>query len=79
MSVRITGAPTAVGLPLSNPEVVARAAFADPIGAGRHYDVSRDGQKFLVLKDAASAPKLEPQITAVLNWTEELKSKLAVK
>jgi Tol biopolymer transport system component len=36
------------------------------------YDVSRDGQRFLMLKAADQAQALT-QINVVLNWTEELK------
>jgi dipeptidyl aminopeptidase/acylaminoacyl peptidase len=36
------------------------------------YDVSRDGQRFLMLKPAGQA-QASTQINVVLNWTEELK------
>jgi dipeptidyl aminopeptidase/acylaminoacyl peptidase len=37
------------------------------------YDVSRDGQRFLMLKTASQAQAAPMQINVVLNWTEELK------
>ncbi len=46
------------------------------------YDVSRDGQKFLMIKDApsggerASAPD---NLVVVLNWVEELKARVPSK
>jgi eukaryotic-like serine/threonine-protein kinase len=36
------------------------------------YDVSPDGQRFLMLKPAGQAATAPPQINLVLNWTEEL-------
>ncbi len=47
----------------------------------RSYDVSADGQRFLMLKETAgtstSAPP--PNMTVVVNWLEELKSRLPAK
>ena len=46
---------------------------------GRSYDVSLDGQRFLVVKPLESdqdAPP--PQINIVLNWVEELKARVPV-
>jgi serine/threonine-protein kinase len=42
---------------------------------GRTYDVSRDGQKFLMIKDDAGGdqPSTPASMVVVLNWTEELK------
>ncbi len=37
------------------------------------YDVSPDGQRFLMLKNAEQSPG---EISVVLNWTEELKQKV---
>jgi hypothetical protein len=42
----------------------------------RSYDVSRDGQKFLMIKEPLNVdPKPAPaaRLVVVLNWTEELK------
>jgi hypothetical protein len=48
-------------------------------GNDRAYDVSRDGQKFLMIKDNVGAdPASTPTgIVVVLNWAEELKARLA--
>lgn len=44
--------------------------FGGASSLGRTYDVSRDGQRFLMIKqDAARATSL----AVVLNWTEELR------
>ncbi len=43
----------------------------------RTYDVSPDGQRFLMIKEAAAAQA--PTMVVVLNWVEELKAKLPAK
>ena len=43
--------------------------------AYRYYDVSPDGQRFLMLKEAGTE---EAQINVVLNWFEELKERVPV-
>ena len=43
----------------------------------RTYDVSPDGQRFLMIKDAGTAQA--PTMVVVLNWLEELKAKLATR
>jgi len=56
--------------------------FSPPVGlAGRTYDVSPDGQRFLMIKDApAGDPNVAPaSIDVVLNWFEELKRLLPTK
>ncbi len=48
---------------------------------GRTYDVSRDGQRFLMIKESAggteSAPP--PSLVVVQNWLEELKRLVPAK
>src|SRR5439155_1726101 len=45
---------------------------------GRTYDVSPDGQRFLMIKDSASDPNAAPaSMVVVLNWVEELKLRFA--
>jgi eukaryotic-like serine/threonine-protein kinase len=41
-----------------------------------NYDVSRDGQRFLMLKPSESAGAAPTQINVVLNWFEELKRRV---
>ena len=58
------------------PQPVVKGAVPVRGFAGRHYDVSADGQRFLILKDAAPLNKqnsVAPEIHVVLNWIEELK------
>jgi hypothetical protein len=55
-----------------------------PGNAERTYDVTRDGQKFLMVKDqtlavlalASDGTQVPINMTVVLNWTEELKAPL---
>jgi serine/threonine-protein kinase len=58
--------------------------------AERTYDVSRDGQKFLMIKNGprsdqtqtsmtSTTVREQPTITVVLNWSEELKTRLPAK
>jgi serine/threonine-protein kinase len=51
---------------------------------GRPYDVSADGKKFVMIKDATPAPTSgavarPSQLVVVLNWQEELKQRVPVK
>ena len=48
---------------------------------GRTYDVSRDGQRFLMVKaPTAGDPSANPgSIVIALNWTEELKARVPAK
>ena len=41
-----------------------------------NYDVSPDGQRFLMLKPTEQAQAAPTQINVVLNWFEELKQKV---
>jgi hypothetical protein len=43
---------------------------------GTAYDVSPDGQRFLMLKPVEQAQAGPTQINVVLNWFEELKQKV---
>jgi len=40
------------------------------------YDVSPDGQRFLMAKDTEQATTATQQINIVLNWFEELKRRV---
>ena len=57
------------------PEVVVQGDYAFPFNAGRHYDVSPDGSRFLLLSDVGAREGEEPvaaRIDVVLNWDQEL-------
>jgi hypothetical protein len=42
--------------------------------AARSYDVSRDGERFLLLK--LPSERSRPRINVVLNWFDELRAKV---
>jgi len=47
-----------------------------PTYAGRQYDISRDGKRFLVMKEVATTTNEEPTtIVIVQNWFEELRAR----
>ncbi len=53
------------------PELVFEGQYAPTLGA-RNYDVSLDGERFLMLKEVEDTS--EPtRIIIVLNWFEELR------
>ena len=63
------------------PEVAVQGSFFTPGAIGRHYDVSPDGDRFLLITEASDTEAGEPataQITVVLGWFEELKSRVPV-
>jgi serine/threonine protein kinase/WD40 repeat protein len=56
----------------SKPKMLFEGPFVPSPRSLADYDVSPDGQRFLMLKDAERKPG---QISVVLNWTAELKQK----
>ena len=46
---------------------------------GRTYDISRDGRRFLMIKDVAPDQSSAPTILVVQNWFEELKRLVPAK
>jgi serine/threonine-protein kinase len=73
MAVDVKTTPDVV---LSTPRLLFEGRYA--FGAGitiANYDVSNDGQRFIMVKDDASAARLN----VVLNWTEELRQRVPVK
>jgi serine/threonine-protein kinase len=64
---------------LGTPQVAVKGPYAVALNSGRHYDVSVDGQRFLMLVDAPTPDGQKPEapeMHLVLNWTEELKAKV---
>jgi hypothetical protein len=72
VSVQTTGATFSAG----NPARVFDRAYAMPVGF-RTYDVSPDGQRFLMIKDDQNATAAA--IVVVLNWQEGLKRLVPTK
>ena len=63
------------------PAKVFDTKYAEP-NPGRHYDVSLDGQRFLIVKSSAEHgnPNATPaSMVVVLNWFEELKQRVPTK
>jgi Tol biopolymer transport system component len=48
-------------------------------GLGRTYDVSRDGERFLMIKNNSSRGQTAATMVVVLNWFEELKARVPAK
>ncbi len=51
--------------------------MANPIG--RTYDVTADGQRFLMVQEKERPPTVVTQMVVVLNWFEELKRRVPAK
>jgi Tol biopolymer transport system component len=68
------------GFVAGNPQVVVDGAFATliPGFSAALYDVSRDGQRFLLLKGVEGAEQKSPppHIVVVTNWFEELRRRV---
>lgn len=69
MSVDIQTEPTFAA---GNAEVVVEGRYS-PGPFGRTYDVSPDGERFLMIKEHEDVERESPEIVMVLNWLEELK------
>ena len=59
-----------------NPRVLFEGQYVPTPASAPNYDVSPDGQRFLMLKPSESAETAPTQINVVLNWFEELKQKV---
>jgi serine/threonine-protein kinase len=66
---------TEPALSIGKPRVLFGGSFAQI--QGKNYDVTADGQRFLMVRtDQAAAPK---QISVVLNWMEDVRSRVPAK
>jgi len=66
-----TAASFSTGTPIKLFE--APAATTPPM---RYYDVTRDGQKFVLIENPPASSTSATSMVVVLNWTEELKAKI---
>ena len=66
---------TSSGFTPGRPRVLFEGDFDAALNGGvrANYDVSPDGQRFLMLKPVGQERTAPTQINVVLNWTEELK------
>ncbi len=69
MAVEITMQP---GFAAGKPRVLFEGQYGPSVATFPNYDVTPDGQRFLMLK-AAEAEQAPTQINVVLNWFEELR------
>jgi len=60
---------------LGRPEELFRGPFTISVPFGRNYDVSPDGQRFLMVRRPEQSQALE-RLTVVLNWTDEMRNRL---
>jgi eukaryotic-like serine/threonine-protein kinase len=67
---------TTTGFLPRKPKVLFDGPYLQTSGSFPYYDVSRDGQRFLMLKPVESQASAAQQINVVLNWWEELKEKV---
>jgi hypothetical protein len=72
MAVDFTAQPT---FSAGKPKLLFEGSYVPTPRSFPDYDVSPDGQRFLMLKAAEQAQALT-QITVVLNWFEELKRRV---
>jgi Tol biopolymer transport system component len=75
MAVDITTQPN---FTVGKPQMLFEGPYAPIAATTRNYDVSPDGQRFLMLKTSEQAQAAPTQINVVLNWFEELKQKVPV-
>jgi Tol biopolymer transport system component len=73
MTVDIAAHP---GFAAGKPRMLFEGQYVPTPGTNSNYDVSPDGQRFLMLKPSESAQVAPTQINVVLNWFEELKQKV---
>ena len=63
------------GIELGRPEELFRGPYVEMwIPFGRFYDMTADGQRFFMARDAEPGQSLE-RVTVVLNWLDELESR----
>ena len=77
MSVPVQSSPS---FSAGTPTKLFEGAYVNGL-SGRPYDVSRDGQKCLMIKQSQSSADqtTSPSMVVVVNWTKELKARLPLK
>jgi Tol biopolymer transport system component len=57
----------------TKPSMVVKEGYStNPVWWGRSYDVSPDGQRFLMIKEGAGGATPPPSLVVVQHWVEEL-------
>ena len=67
---------TQPGFAAGKPRMLFEGSYLPTPFTHPNYDVSPDGQRFLMLKPTERAETAPTQINVVLNWFEELKQKV---
>jgi Tol biopolymer transport system component len=67
---------TQPGFSAGKPRMLFEGPYRPTVTTIQNYDLSPDGQRFLMLKPTESAGAAPAQINVVLNWFEELKQKV---
>jgi len=78
---QVLGVPVTMGTTFTAgiPELLFEGAYLPPAGVVRPYDLTLDGERFLMAKiGAAGDVGRSPELTVVLNWFEELKERVPV-
>ena len=73
MAVDITTQP---GFSAGKPHILFEGPYVPTPATFPNYDVSLDGQRFLMLKPSEQEQAAQTQINVVLNWFEELKQRV---
>ncbi len=73
MAVDVT---TQLSFSVGKPRMLFEGQFVPAPATFPNYDVSADGERFLMLKPSESAGEAPTQINVVLNWFEELKRRV---
>jgi hypothetical protein len=73
MAVEITTQPSFAA---GKPRVLFEGKYLPAVFTVPNYDVSPDGQRFLMIKPVEQKQAGPTQINVVLNWFEELKQKV---
>ena len=61
------------------PQVLFEGPFRRDGGAFRNYDITPDGQRFLMVQEVHRPPTRVSQMVLVQHWVEELKQKVQAK
>jgi Tol biopolymer transport system component len=76
MVVDITTQPSFVA---GKPRMLFEQRYVPTPGTNSNYDISPDGQRFLMLKASEATEAAPTQINVVLHWFEELKQKVSTE
>ncbi len=74
----VVGVETEPSFSAGSPTVLFTGAY--PLASSRNYDISPDGQRFLMIKDVEQTEEesARAEVIVVLNWFEELTERVPV-